>query len=164
VKSDAYGWPADYAIGAVELDNRSTGDWPDFWGRRRLLPIADTLDRAWRERVERVAARLSDLLPERPAASLLHGDLWTGNILVSGGEVVGLIDPACYHGHGEVDLAMVDLFCAPPDAFREAYGPLEAGWRERLPVYQLFHALLNLRLWGERRAGMVDRLLTQIGA
>jgi fructosamine-3-kinase len=162
--STAYGWPVDYAIGTVAFDNRETADWPRFWGEQRLVATAAVLDRPWRERVERLAGRLSDLLPAHPPPALLHGDLWTGNILVRDGTVVGLIDPACYHGDPEVDLAMLELFCSPPEDFRAAYGPLAPGWQERLPLYQLFPALAHVRLWGAGYYTMADRLLTAFGA
>jgi fructosamine-3-kinase len=160
---ETFGWPVDYAIGTVTFDNRETGDWPRFWGEQRLIATASLLDRPWRERVERLAARLPDLLPAQPAPALLHGDLWTGNILVRDGGLVGLVDPACYHGDAEVDLAMLELFSPPPEEFHEAYGPLEPGWRERQPVYQLFPALAHVRLWGAGYYAMVDRLLRTVG-
>jgi fructosamine-3-kinase len=156
---EAYGWPVDYAIGTVTFDNRESGDWPSFWGEQRLIATAALLDRPWRERVERLAGRLRALLPAAPPPALLHGDLWTGNILVRDGQLVGLVDPACYHGDAEVDLAMLDLFCTPPEEFWEAYGPLAPGWRERRPIYQLFPALAHVRLWGAGYYGMVERLL-----
>ena len=159
-----YGWPVDYAIGTVALDNRESRDWPRFWGEQRLVATAALLDRPWRERVERLAARLSERLPPAPPPALLHGDLWTGNMLVRDGSLVGLIDPACYHGDAEVDLAMLDLFCSPPDEFREAYGLLDPGWRERQPIYQLFPALAHVRLWGSGYFAMTDRLLEAVGA
>jgi fructosamine-3-kinase len=162
--STAYGWPVDYAIGTVAFDNRETADWPRFWGEQRLVATAAVLDRPWRERVDRIARRLPDLLPASPPPALLHGDLWTGNILVRDGAVVGLIDPASYHGDAEVDLAMLELFCSPPDSFREAYGPVAPGWRERLPLYQLFPALVHVRLWGAGYHAMADRLLSAFGA
>jgi fructosamine-3-kinase len=156
---EAYGWPVDYAIGTVTFDNRESGDWPSFWGEQRLIATAAVLDRPWRERVERLTVRLGELLPAAPPPALLHGDLWTGNILVRDGQLVGLVDPACYHGDAEVDLAMLDLFCTPPGEFWEAYGPLAPGWRERRPIYQLFPALAHVRLWGAGYYGMVERLL-----
>lgn len=162
-RGERYGWPADFRIGTVELDNRETGDWPAFWGERRLVATASLLDRPWRERVERLAARLPGLLPADPPPAHLHGDLWSGNILVKDGRLAALIDPACYYGDAEVDLAMLTLFDAPPDSFQDAYGALPPGWRERRPLYQLFPALLHLRLFGPSYAPMVDRLLGAVG-
>ncbi|HEY0625489.1 MAG TPA: fructosamine kinase family protein [Allosphingosinicella sp.] len=160
---DNYGWASDYQFGSVALDNRQGGDWPHFWGEQRLVTTARLLDRPWRERVERLAARMEALLPESPRAALLHGDLWSGNILVAENRLAGLIDPACYYGHQEVDLAMLTLFGTPPEPFWESYGPLEAAWEERRSIYQLFPALVHLRLFGSSYAAMVDRLLAAVG-
>jgi fructosamine-3-kinase len=159
-----YGWPVDYRLGTVMLDNRQTSDWPSFWGEQRLAATAYILDRPTRERVETLASRLRDMLPADPPPAFLHGDLWSGNILVADGRLAALVDPACYGGDAEVDLAMLTLFDSPPDAFWEAYGALEPGWEERRPLYQLFPALVHLRLFGATYEAMVDRLLRQIGA
>jgi fructosamine-3-kinase len=161
--AEGYGWAVDYRIGTVELVNAARDDWPSFWGEQRLLSTAAVLDRPWRERTERLLPRLPDLLPHHPRPSLLHGDLWSGNILVRDGTLAAFIDPACYYGDAEVDLAMLTLFDTPPDSFWGAYGSLAAGWRERRPLYQLFPALVHLRLFGGSYAGMVERLLTAIG-
>lgn len=161
---DTYGWPVNYALGTVELDNRTASDWPKFWAEQRLASAARVLDRPWRERVEQLARRIADLLPAKPLPSLLHGDLWSGNILAAGGALAALVDPACYYGHSEVDLAMLALFEAPPPEFWESYGLLETGWEERRRVYQLFPALVHLRLFGATYAGMVDRILESLGA
>lgn len=163
-RGERYGWPVDYRIGTIDLPNRGSDDWPAFWGEQRLLSTAALLDRPWRERIERLVPRLPSLLPPDPAPAHLHGDLWSGNILVRDGRLAAFIDPACYHGDGEVDLAMLALFDTPPPAFWEAYRPLEPGWRDRRPLYQLFPALLHLRLFGGRYAGLVDRLLEAVGA
>lgn len=163
-RGEDYGWPVDYRIGTVELGNRARASWPDFWGEQRLLSTAAFLDRPWRERVDSVVPRLSELLPSAPPPALLHGDLWSGNILVEGGRLAALIDPACYYGDAEVDLAMLTLFDGPPEPFCETYGPLERGWKARRPVYQLFPALLHLRLFGGSYKGLVDRLLSAVGA
>jgi fructosamine-3-kinase len=106
---------------------------------------------------------LPELLPRAPRPAHLHGDLWSGNILVREGELAALIDPACYHGDAEVDLAMLTLFDSPDESFWEAYGALEPGWEERRGLYQLFPALLHLRLFGQSYAPMVDRLLGACG-
>jgi fructosamine-3-kinase len=159
-----YGWPVDYALGTVALDNREGHDWVRFWGEQRLLAAASLLDRPWRARIEALVRRLGDLLPTAPRPALLHGDLWAGNILVEGGSLAAFIDPASYYGHAEVDLAMLCLFSAPPDEFWEAYGAQEEGREERLPVYQLFPALVHLRLFGATYAPMTERLLQSLGA
>lgn len=157
-----YGWPSDYAFGTVLIDNRQGRDWPAFWGEQRLVATTSLLDRPWRERVERLARRLPDLLPASPPGSLLHGDLWTGNILVKDGALAALIDPACYHGDAEVDLAMLCLFGRPDDSFWDAYGALEPGWEQRRAIYQLFPALVHLRLFGASYGPLVDRLLASV--
>jgi fructosamine-3-kinase len=164
VTAERYGWPVDYQLGTVTLENRERADWPTFWAEQRLISTAAILDRPWRERIDRLAPRLARLLPAQPPPSLLHGDLWSGNILVRDGALAALIDPACYHGDAEADLAMLTLFDAPADSFWEAYGRPAADWEERRPAYQLFPALVHLRLFGAGYAGMVDRLLEALGA
>ena len=161
--AESYGWPVDYQLGTVALENRERADWPGFWGEQRLAATAAILDRPWRERVAALVPRLPGILPAAPPASLLHGDLWGGNILVRDGALAALIDPACYHGDAEVDLAMLSLFDSPPPAFWSSYGELQAGWEDRRAAYQLFPALVHLRLFGASYAGMVDRLLAALG-
>lgn len=163
VTGDRYGWHGDYAFGTVRIDNRGSEDWPGFWAERRLLCHAPHLDAALRRRIEALADTLPGRLPARPRPALLHGDLWSGNILTDGGRVSGLIDPACYHGHAEVDLAMLSLFGAPGPAFREAYGKAEPGLAERRAIYQLWTALVHLRLFGSGYRSMVETLLDATG-
>ncbi len=163
-RGEGYGWPVDYALGSVAIDNRQRSDWAGFWGEQRLVATARVLDRPWRDRIEGLAKRLTELLPADPPPAFLHGDLWSGNILVAGGRLAALVDPACYHGHAEVDLAMLTLFGSPPPEFWAAYGLLEPGWEERRIIYQLFPALVHLRLFGASYAGMVERMLQQAGA
>ena len=77
--------------------------------------------------------------------------------------MTGLIDPACYWGHAEVDLAMLDLFGRPGPGFREAYGAPEPGEAERAPLYKLWPALVHLRLFGRSYRGMVEGFLEAAG-
>jgi fructosamine-3-kinase len=159
-----YGWPVDHSLGSVLLDNQQTDDWRFFWTEKRLRGPALLLDLPWRKRIDALAPRLMDVLPPAPPAALLHGDLWTGNLLVREGKLAALIDPACYHGDPEVDLAMLCLFGSPDEAFWQAYGELQPGWAERRLIYQLFPAIMHLRLFGATYEGLVDRLLTEAGA
>jgi len=158
-----YGWERDYAFGAVDIVNRPAEDWPSFWGDHRLLTSAQAVGAVIARRLERLAADLHNRLPARPEPSLLHGDLWGGNVMTDGARVTGLIDPACYWGHGEVDIAMLMMFDRPDRAFFSAYGALEAGSVERLAIYRLWPALVHLRLFGDSYRALVEQLLDQLG-
>lgn len=163
-RGDRYGWGEDYAFGPVAIPNAPLPDWPDFWAERRVLNAAPHVPADLARRLEAAARRLPDLLPARPAPALLHGDLWTGNVLAAGGRITGLIDPACYHGDPEADLAMLHLFGRPGPAFAKAYGPLDPGWEARRAAYALWPALNHLRLFGAGYRGMVEGFLEAIGA
>ncbi|MDQ0324209.1 fructosamine-3-kinase [Rhodopseudomonas julia] len=162
-RDEKYGWSEDYAFGPVAIVNDRADDWIAFWGDKRLLVNVPHIDSRLARRIERLAADLPNRIPARPAAALLHGDMWGGNIVVSNDRVSGLIDPACYFGHYEVDLAMLNLFGRPGDAFYEAYGALESGFEERLAIYQLWPALVHLRLFGGGYRPMVEGLLQKLG-
>ncbi|SIO31955.1 Fructosamine-3-kinase [Rhodovulum sp. ES.010] len=162
-EGESYGWSEDYAFGSATLPNAPTQDWPAFWAERRLLAWPETLPGDIAARVERLSGRLADLLPRTPPPALLHGDLWAGNVLFTT-EGAALIDPACYHGHGEVDLAMLHLFGRPPPQLLEGYGTPEPGWEDRRALYQLWPALVHLRLFGGGYRGMVGGCLRALGA
>ncbi|MFV0333225.1 MAG: fructosamine kinase family protein [Tropicimonas sp.] len=158
----AYGWERDYAFGAVAIDNRPATDWPAFWGERRLSPSLPFLPPALARRLETLIGDLDDFLPAAPPAALLHGDLWTGNVLFGPAGKASLIDPACYFGDAEVDLAMLTLFGQPGRDFRESYGPLAPGHETRRALYQLWPALVHFRLFGAGYAAMVEERLTAL--
>lgn len=163
VTGTRYGWPDDHAFGSVPIANAAADDWPTFWAERRLFAHVRDIEAQLAVRVETLAGDLADRLPARPRAALLHGDLWGGNVLVADGRVSALVDPACYYGHTEVDLAMLTLFDRPGAAFHASYGPLDAGHAERLAIYQLWPALVHLRLFGRGYAPLVERLLDAAG-
>jgi fructosamine-3-kinase len=154
--ADSYGWEAANYIGPLPQSNRQTADWPEFWREQRLLPQLEQakgrLDRGAIRDLERLLEQLNERLAvagdDRP--SLLHGDLWSGNVHVSTGGA-GVIDPASYYGHREVDLAMAALFGGFPRAFFEAYEaewPLLRGAAARRPIYQLYYLLVHVVLFG----------------
>jgi fructosamine-3-kinase len=156
-----YGWDTDYAFASVAIENSWSDDWPAFWAEHRLLANAPFVGAALARRLERLAADLGNRLPN-PPHSLLHGDLWGGNILSAGNKVSGLIDPACYFGHGEVDIAMLQMFDHPGPAFFSAYGELPPGRDERLAIYRLWPSLVHLRLFGTGYRPLVEGLLHQL--
>lgn len=155
--TEGWGWHRDGFIGPLPQDNRSTRDWPTFWRDRRLVP---QLDRARAAGLlpgdETEWAALLTALPELLAAgeadgaSLLHGDLWSGNILATTSGDPAVIDPAPYRGHREVDLAMLSLFGAPRgfEAQYAALHPPRSGFGERQGVYQLYYLLVHVNLFG----------------
>jgi protein-ribulosamine 3-kinase len=160
VRGPRYGWAADNFIGTLPQANAAAASWGEFWRDRRLAP---QLRRA-RElgALPRAAARRFDALlavvPERLAAadaegpSLLHGDLWAGNVHVLDDGVPALIDPSAYHGHREVDLAMAELFGGFDPGFFQAYEeawPVQPGYRPgRRAIYQLYYLLVHVNLFG----------------
>jgi fructosamine-3-kinase len=158
-----FGWPENYAFGSVAILNKWTEDWPTFWAERRLMSSISAVPAAMARRIEALAVDVTNRLPMHPRPALLHGDLWGGNVLVDGRRVTGFIDPACYCGHVEVDLAMLRLFGQPGPAFYQAYGTLEPGHAERRPIYQLWPALVHFRLFGSGYRPMVESLLSECG-
>ena len=154
-----YGWHRSNYIGSLPQANTSMDDWPAFWWSQRLAPqlvlASDnrrlaSLDREWAT----LESKLPKLLrgAEQDGRSILHGDLWSGNVYPGpdGGPV--LVDPAVYRGHGEVDLAMTELFGGFPRGFYSAYEgrrPLRDGYEDvRRHVYQLYPLLVHVNLFG----------------
>lgn len=174
-RGESYGWHASNHFGPVDWDsdppaaaftqrNEPAASWLDFWRERRLLCHDSHIAPALKGRLESAARRLPEFLPHAPPPALLHGDLWGGNVLTSKRRLAAFIDPACYYGDPEVDLAMLTLFDAPDEAFWQAYGRRGAGWPQRQAAYQLWPALVHLRLFGGPYRSMVERCLGVIGA
>jgi len=157
-----YGWEEDYAFGPVTIDNGWSEDWPAFWAERRLYCHLPHLPAMLRRQIEALGRRIGELLPARPPAALLHGDLWGGNVMVADERITGLIDPACYYGDREVDVAMLALFDAPPEQFFSALN-LAEGWRERQSIYRLWPLLVHVRLFGGGYITSAEGALKAIG-
>ena len=169
---ERFGFEHDNYLGATPQPNGWQQQWCAFWRERRLgfqLRLArqiGTDDPELRSLGDRLMNRLGHYLgsvTEPP--SLLHGDLWGGNFLCGeGGESV-LIDPACYYGHREADLAMTMLFGGFGARFYSAYQdvwPLEAGSDERLEIYKLYHLLNHLNLFGSSYRGQCVSILRRL--
>lgn len=145
--------PGRFLVGRCELPSPEAPpdeDWDEYYLHHRLLPLAR------RVALEREVAAVRVESPAEPPARL-HGDLWTGNVLADVDGRPWLVDPAAYGGHREVDLAMLDLFGAVPERTLAAYDeahPLAEGWRERVPLWQLFPLLVHAVLFG---GGYVSR-------
>jgi len=143
-----FGWARDNYIGATPQQNRWCDGWAEFWHARRLQP---QLELARRKGFDLPGIDARPLLQNhKPQPSLLHGDLWSGNAgFTAQGPVV--FDPAVYCGDREVDLAMTELFGGFPREFYRAYNeafPLGAGYEKRKHLYNLYHLLNHLNLFG----------------
>jgi len=173
--AEAFGLDEDNYIGILPQPNGWYKSWTDFYRERRLLPQIrlaaerGLLPRRRGQLLHRLCNRLERWL-DRPdlRPSLLHGDLWNGNVLWGHDGRTWLIDPASYFGHREVDLAMLTLFGLPQlervlAAYDEAH-PLAEGWRERLGLHQVFpllvHAVLFGHAYGARAAAIAARHVT----
>lgn len=166
-----FGWPEPNYIGALPQVNHPTASWGAFWRERRLAPQLERAYRAGyfalaeRRRFERLLVRMETLLHtgDGEGPSLLHGDLWSGNVLFTIPGIAALIDPSVYCGHREVDLAMAELFGGFHTNFFSAYRearPLRQGYVElRRPLYQLYYQLVHVNLFGRGYvSGVVDSL------
>ena len=151
-----FGFKGDNYIGASRQVNAWMDDGYEFFAINRLLFQAQKafetglLDVEELRRAERIAGKLSSLIPGQPA-SLLHGDLWHGNVITDSRGFPALIDPAVYYGWAEADLAMTTLFGKFPAAFYQAYTEqrhLEPGYEERFPIYNLYHILNHVNMFG----------------
>jgi len=159
-----YGWGDDFAIGGIAMQGAWHETWADFWAEDRLMVHAPHVERPLARRLEGLARSLPDRLPARPAPALLHGDLWSGNVLAHGDRVAALIDPACCIGDAEAEFGMLTLFARPSAEFYDAYGPRAPDAAERIALYRLWPALVHLRLFGSADHDMVTALLAEVKA
>ena len=152
-----FGWSCDNAIGASPQVNTRDNDWGRFFARRRIgaqleLGRRNGLPAELLARGARLVERIPALLAGRQAApALLHGDLWGGNRAADSAGRPVVFDPAVHYGDAECDLAMTRLFGGFDRAFYDAYDavlPPAPGWRQRLPLYQLYHVLNHANLFG----------------
>jgi fructosamine-3-kinase len=158
-----FGWARDNYIGNTPQKNGWADEWAEFWRERRMRP---QLELAGRKGFDLGEVKLDRMLEgHEPQPSLLHGDLWSGNVgFTAEGPVV--FDPAVYYGDREADLAMTELFGGFPREFYEAYNevyPLSAGYEERKHLYNLYHLLNHLNLFGGGYLGQVKATLRRLG-
>ncbi len=162
--ADAFGWHRDNLIGPLHQSNRWTTSWPRFLAEQRLAPHLDVLPSDLAARLERAMhhGRLDAVADHDVVPSLVHGDLWGGNVL----DDRWLIDPAVHHADAEIDLAMLDLFGSIPPAMLRGYEevrPLDAGWERRRDLLQLPPLLVHVRLFGAAYLGGVAARLDALG-
>lgn len=171
VSSGEFGWIRNNTIGATPQINEHSTDWIGFWRKYRLgyqlqLAKANGYSGRIQTQGERLIEQLDVFFPGmQPVASLLHGDLWSGNYSFDGTGQPVVFDPAVYYGDRETDIAMTELFGGFPDAFyaayREAY-PLDPGYTTRKTLYNLYHILNHLNLFGSGYLRQAEQMIGQL--
>lgn len=166
--AEVFGLPYDNYIAVLPQPNAPAVTWLEFYREWRLEPMLEraadhgSLPPALRLKFDQLYARLPELVGPNEPPSRLHGDLWSGNAMCDEKGMPCLVDPAVYGGHREMDLAMMQLFggferqCF--DAYNESY-PLSEGYKDRVPLYQLYPLLVHLNLFGAGYLGSLERTL-----
>ena len=170
-----FGLERDTTIGPLPQPNPQTDSWIDFFREHRLLFMARlTHERAGLpasllRRIERFCERLDEFIDEPAHPALLHGDIWGGNVIASGGQVAAFIDPAIHYGHPEYDLAFMTMFGTAGKAFFDAYAALNpafdaTGFHEvRKDVYLIYPHLTHVLICGLSYASGIDSRLSRFG-
>ncbi len=155
LNENKFGFFQNNFIGARNQDNTPCKSWISFFRDYRLAPQFKSADNYFtdtdRANITKLLDHLDNFLIEPEKPSLLHGDLWSGNVLCGPEGKAMLIDPAVYIGHAEADIAMTELFGGFPKEFYEAYkkeNPLEPGYENRRDLYNLYQLLNHLNLFG----------------
>ncbi|WP_135826741.1 fructosamine kinase family protein [Halorussus ruber] len=172
-RDGTYGFPRDTLSGPYRQPNPWTDSWVAFYRDQRLRFVAEKarseglLPAGLFDRLDALAADLDSWLPDDPASSLVHGDVWAENVVARDGEVRALLDPACYFGHAEVELAYA-AFVGFGDGFFETYDDergIDAGFFDgRCAVYQLYPLLEHLRYFeDDHYAREIGERLVELG-
>ena len=155
--ADAYGFAHDNYCGLTPQPNDWTDDWITFYREKRLrhqvqlIEERRRLSSSQRRLFETLLENLDDILDDSEPPSLIHGDLWSGNVFADTHGRPVLIDPAAYYAHPEAEIGMMELFGNFSDTVYRAYQRhrrLSPGWRDRIPAYSLYHLLNHYLLFG----------------
>lgn len=173
ISAPSFGLERDTLIGGLHQPNPWTGSWLDFFREHRLLYMGGEGLRSKRlpaslfKRLEQFCGRLDRWLEEPEQPSLIHGDVWTTNVLAAGPKITGFVDPAIYFAHPEIELAFTTLFGTFGDAFFDRYQelrPIKAGFFEaRRDIYNLYPLLVHVRLFAGSYVNSVDQTLRRFG-
>ncbi len=164
-----FGWTRDNTIGSTHQPNDPDPDWVNFWRTRRLGYQLELAARHGFHQLlgpgEELLERFPALIDHDPKPSLIHGDLWGGNLAFDDQDQPVIYDPATYYGDREAELAMTELFGGFGGAFYDAYQavwPLDPGYRVRKTLYNLYHILNHANMFGGGYAGQARRMMEQL--
>ena len=168
-----FGFEKDTTIGGLHQPNPWNKNWVDFFKQHRLLYMggvameAGNLPSAIFNRLEKFSGNLEKWIESPEKSSLIHGDMWTGNVLVANGRISGFVDPATYYADAEIELAFTQMFGTFNQNFFDAYQnirPIKPGFfEERLSIYNLYPLLVHVRLFGGGYVNSVDGTLRKFG-
>jgi len=175
VTRECFGWETDNTIGSTLQVNNSDPDWVSFWRTQRLqFQLELAAQNGHGGRLQSQGEKMLDAFPAlftdySPTASLLHGDLWSGNYAFTRSGEPTIYDPAVYYGDREADIAMTELFGGFGSDFYAAYRadyPLDVGYDVRKTLYNLYHILNHLNIFGDAYRSqayrMMDSLLAEL--
>ncbi len=166
-QSDYFGLETDNYIGSLVQKNTKKISWEDFFIENRIAPLMKKafdkglLQSNHLQQFENLFTKLNEIIPqEKP--SLVHGDLWLGNLMSGKNKCLVFIDPAVYFGHREMDIAMTQLFGGFDNAYLDVYNeefPLQKGWKERISIHNLYPNLAHLLLFGSSYLSGIENVI-----
>ena len=170
-QQDYFGWHHNNYIGSNVQQNTRNNDWVNFWQKQCLtMQLQLAAENGYTGKVQQLGVQLNALIPRffteyLPQASLVHGDLWSGNAAADSEGQAIIYDPACYYGDRETDIAMTELFGGFGASFYTGYEevwPLDSGYRTRKTLYNLYHILNHLNLFGSGYLGQAETMMQHL--
>ena len=159
-------------IGSLDQPNPWNASWVEFFRQHRLVYLADVAHESGRlplqdrKRVDCLAERLEDFIEEPEQPSLIHGDVWSANVLAKGDRISAFLDPAIYHAGREIELAFISLFNSFGQSFLDQYREIRGirdGFETRRDIYNLYPLLVHVYFFGGGYLGSVQNTLSRFG-